>query len=55
MGSLVLNYICGHVCIVGDYSTHLRRTGITVRLGLILSVFSIERDIIITYIIINLT
>ena len=38
IGSLVVknNNICVHVCIVGDYSTHLRRTGITVWLGLVI-------------------
>ena len=38
IGSLVVKgfikqNICVHVCIVGDYSTHLNRTGITVWLG----------------------
>ena len=43
MGSLVVKglinlIICGHICIVGDYSTHLCRTGITVWPGLSISV-----------------
>ena len=55
MGSLVvkglineLNYICGHVCIVGDYSTHLCRTGITVWLGLIFVGISVLKGLKLT-------
>ena len=53
MGSLVVKGLltknCGHVCIVGDYSTHLhvRRTGITVWLGLIFISISVLKGIII--------
>ena len=39
-------YICGHVCIVGDYSTHLRRIGITVWLGLIFVGISVLKGLI---------
>ena len=39
-------YICGYVCIVGDYSTHLRRTGITVWLGLIFVGISVLKGLI---------
>ena len=34
--NLIEQNICGHICIVGDYSTHLRRTGVTVWLGSVL-------------------
>ena len=51
MGSLVVKgltyYIFGHACIVGDYSTHLHRTGITVWLGLIFVGISVLKGIII--------